>query len=89
MIEINWGLPMTLVVSPRGDTQNITTLEQAFYWLRKRWPVTDQHQVLALEYVDAAMHCLVPVDAARNAFLLAARSAGFVPKGATVQGLPA
>ncbi|WP_185959047.1 DUF982 domain-containing protein [Thalassovita litoralis] len=80
---------MTLVVSPRGDTQNITTLEQAFYWLRKRWPVTDQHHVRALEYIDAAMHCLVPVTSARNAFLLAAHSAGFNPDTTIDRGLPA
>lgn len=36
MIEINWGDPITLVVSPRGATKNFSTIEQAQYWLRKR-----------------------------------------------------
>ncbi|WP_306737047.1 DUF982 domain-containing protein [Marimonas arenosa] len=70
---------MTLVVSPQGDTQEIGTIEQAFFWLRKRWPVTDHNRDLALEYVDAAMHCLVTVGAARKAFHSAAKTAGFMP----------
>lgn len=81
MIEINWGNPMTFVVSPEGDTQKISTIEQASYWLRKKWPVTDQKRDLALHRLDAAMHCLVTVEDARNAFLSAARSAGFMPGG--------
>ncbi|WP_212524187.1 DUF982 domain-containing protein [Actibacterium sp. MT2.3-13A] len=70
---------MTLVVSPQGETQKIGTIEQAFYWLRKKWPVTDHDRDLALDYVDAAMHCLVTVGTARNAFLSAAKTAGFMP----------
>lgn len=72
---------MTFVVSPEGDTQKISTIEQASYWLRKKWPVTDHNRDLALEQIDAAMHCLVTVRDARRAFLSAARSAGFVPGG--------
>jgi hypothetical protein len=68
---------MTLFMSPEGDTQKITTIEQAHYWLRKRWPVTDNKRDLALKQIDAAMNCLVPVGAARNAFRSAAKSAGF------------
>lgn len=78
LIEINWGNPMTLVVSPHGDTQKISTIEQALYWLRKKWPVTDQKRDIAIDYVDAAMHCLVTVGVARKAFLAAAKTAGFM-----------
>lgn len=39
MIEINWGKPMTFVVSPTGDTTKFTTIEQAYYWIREKWPV--------------------------------------------------
>mgnify|MGYP000631003265 CR=1 FL=1 len=70
---------MTLVVSPQGDTQNITTIEQALYWLRKKWPVTDRNRDLALDYIDAAMHCLVTVGSARKSFLSAAETAGLLP----------
>ena len=70
---------MTLVVSPKGDTQKISTIEQAVYWLRKKWPVTDHNRDLALNHIDGAMHCLVSVGSARNAFLSAAKTAGFMP----------
>ena len=85
LIEINWGNPMTLVVSPHGDTQKIVTIEQALYWLRKRWPVADQNRDLAIDYVDAAMHCLVTVGAARKAFVSAAKTAGFKPSDDTIE----
>jgi len=78
-MEINWGNPMTFVVSSQGDTQKINTIEQARYWLRKKWPVTDRNRDLALDYIDAAMHCLVTVGSARKAFLSAAKTAGFMP----------
>lgn len=80
MIEINWGDPITLVVSPRGATKNFSTIEQAQYWLRKRWPVADLKRECALEQIDAAMHCLAPVGAARKAFIAAAETAGFMPE---------
>jgi hypothetical protein len=70
---------MILVVSPHGDTQKIGTIEQALYWLRKKWPVVDHNRYLAIDYVDAAMHCLVTVEVARKAFLAAAQTAGFIP----------
>lgn len=79
MIEINWGHPMTVVVSPNGNTQKISTIEQACYWLRKKWPVSDRKRDFALDQIDAAMHCLVPVGTARKAFISAARTAGFMP----------
>lgn len=79
MIDINWGNPTTLVVSSQGHTQKITTIEQAFYWLRKKWPVTDHNRDIALDYIDAAMNCLVTVGTARKAFLSAAKSAGLMP----------
>lgn len=77
MIEINWGKPFSLVVSPQGDVQTFSTIEQARYWLRRKWPVTDAAQSRALTQIEAAMHCLTTVGAARRAFLVAARSAGF------------
>ena len=77
MIEIHWGRPMTLVVSDSGETQEFTTIEQVSYWLRKKWPVADLTRSVAIEYVDAAMHCLATVEAARQAFIRAARTAGF------------
>jgi len=80
LIELHWGHPISLVISPQGDTKQISTIEQALYWLRKKWPVTDDKRDLALDRVDAAMHCLATVGAARGAFLSAARSAGFVPR---------
>ena len=79
MIEVNWGRPLSLIVSPQGDIQTFSTIEQARYWLRRKWPVTDAAQRRALEQTEAAMHCLVPVGSARRAFLSAARSAGFPP----------
>ncbi len=79
LIELHWGHPITLTVSPQGDTKRISTIEQAFYWLRKKWPVSDDKRDLALDRLDAAMHCLTTVDAARGAFLSAATTAGLVP----------
>lgn len=76
-MEINWGNPMTFVVSPEGKTKKFTTIEQACYWLREKWPVADQKRDFALAQIDAAMNCLVTVRAARNSFLMAAKSAGF------------
>lgn len=77
MIEINWGKPITLVVSPTGDTKKFTTIEQASYWLRKKWPVADQNRDIALSRIDAAMHCMATVGGARKAFVRAANTAGF------------
>lgn len=79
MIEIIWGAPLTFVVSQDGDIQTFTTIEKAAYWLRKKWPVSDRNRDFAIEQVDAAMHCLTTVDAARKAFISAARTAGFKP----------
>lgn len=79
MMEINWGSPLTFVVSQEGDTQKFTTIEQALYWLRKKWPIADRNRDLAIEHVDAAMHCLTTVGAARSAFISAAKTAGFKP----------
>lgn len=68
---------MTLVVTPEGATKNVSTIEQARHWLRKKWPVADLKRERALEQIDAAMHCLAPVGAARDAFVAAAKTAGF------------
>nr|WP_093094472.1 DUF982 domain-containing protein [Shimia aestuarii] len=79
LIEINWGNPMTFVLSPEGGKQKFTTIEQAAYWLRNKWPVADQCRDSAIDQIDAAMSCLVSVCAARTAFISAAESAGFTP----------
>jgi hypothetical protein len=71
---------MTFVVSPEGGTQKFSTLEHALYWLRKKWPVADHDRDVALDQLDAALHCLTTVAVARKAFVAAARTAGFNPK---------
>ncbi|ULB12595.1 DUF982 domain-containing protein (plasmid) [Cereibacter azotoformans] len=80
LIEINWGPPLSLVISPDGDVQKFSTIEQVKYWLLKRWPIADDARSTALKQVDAAMNCIVPVGVARRAFAAAARSAGFIPE---------
>ncbi|WP_253944276.1 DUF982 domain-containing protein [Pseudogemmobacter hezensis] len=80
MIEINWGQPLSFVMSPDGDVQKFSTIEQVKYWLLKRWPIADEARSTALQQVEAAMDCIVPVGVARRAFVAAARSAGFVPE---------
>ncbi|MBV0893478.1 DUF982 domain-containing protein [Paracoccus sp. Z118] len=85
MIEINWGKPLSFVVSPEGDVQKFTTAEQARYWLRKKWPVADSARDRALHRVEAAMECLAPVGAARRAFISAAKTAGFMPENLMMQ----
>lgn len=81
MIEIYWGDPMSLVISPDGDVQRFSTIEQAQYWLRKKWPVADAARLHALGRLEAAMDCLGPVSEARDAFLNAVQTAGFLPQG--------
>ena len=76
MIEIHWGEPISLV-SPDGENQRFSTFEKASYWLRRKWPVADDARQRALTQVQAAMDCLIPAATARNAFVSAARSAGF------------
>ncbi|MEO3414952.1 DUF982 domain-containing protein [Roseovarius sp. CAU 1744] len=88
VIEINWGKPLTLILSPEGGSQKFTTIEQACYWLRKKWPVADHHRDLALEQIDAAMHCLTTVGAARKACIAAAKTAGFKLDHAGVRAEP-
>lgn len=77
MIEISWGKPLHLVVTQDGDSQKISTIEQAKYWLRRRWPVADEARQRALASIDAAMDCLLPVQLARRAFEDAATTAGY------------
>ena len=55
--------------------------------LRRKWPVADRNRDIALRQVDAAMECLAPVDAAKRAFVLAARSAGLRPRAETTGAL--
>lgn len=78
LIELNWGEPLSFVVSSEGDVQKFTTVEQASYWLRKKWPVADDARHKALRQLAAAQDCLVSMGSARRAFVAAARSAGFV-----------
>lgn len=77
MIEIDWGKPLHIAVTAEGDIQKFTTIEQAHYWLRRKWPVDDDARLSALQHVEAAMDCLGSVTSARHAFLLASRTAGF------------
>lgn len=85
MIEIHWGEPLSFVVSPEGEVQKFTTIEQARYWLRRKWPVTDLPRQRALDRLDSAMDCLIPVGSARRAFIAAAKSAGFVAENLIAQ----
>ena len=78
MIELNWGEPLSFVVSADGDVQKFTTIEQAVYWLRRKWPVADDARSKAMRQLSAAQDCLVSMGSARRAFVAAARSAGFV-----------
>lgn len=80
MIEIYWGNPLSFVTSPDGAVQKFSTIEQAQYWLRSKWPVADDARHRALNEIDRAMQCLSSVGKARRAFISAARSAGFVPE---------
>lgn len=68
---------MTLVVSPCGETQKVSTIEQALFWLCNTWPVSDRKRDIAIDHAYAAMHCLITVREARTAFLAAAKTAGF------------
>lgn len=77
MIEIYWGKPLHFVVTTDGDIQEFSTIEQAQYWLRKKWPVQDTARQAALARISAAMDCLDSVENARHAFIAAAKSAGF------------
>lgn len=80
MIEINWGKPLSFVMSPDGDVQKFSTIEQVKYWLVRKWPIADDAHAIALQQVNAAMDCIIPVGIARRAFAAAAKSAGFVPE---------
>ena len=79
LLEVQWGKPMTFIVSQDGDAQTFTTPEQARYWLQRKWPVTDGARLRALRQVEAAMDCVASIGSARRAFLAAAKSAGFSP----------
>ncbi|CUI00463.1 DUF982 domain-containing protein [Leisingera aquaemixtae] len=68
---------MTIFLPSEGRTRKITTIEQAHFWLQKAWPVSDRNRDVAIEKIDAAMDCLAPVGAARDAFLSAVNTAGF------------
>lgn len=78
MMEVNWGHPVKMLMPRDGmvAVQNFTTLEQVQHWLTRKWPVQDAARDHALSRVEAAMDCLLPVSAARKAFMDAAESAG-------------
>ncbi|WP_172330041.1 DUF982 domain-containing protein [Mangrovicoccus sp. HB161399] len=76
-MDIYWGDPMLLALSPDGDRIRISTIEQAQYWLRRKWPVSDDARQRALGRLDEAAECMCSVGSARSAFLSAARTAGF------------
>lgn len=77
MIEIIWGKPLTIVAAESGDFHKISTIEQAKYWLLKRWPVVDEARERALSVINLAMECMAPVQMARAAFAAAAQSAEY------------
>lgn len=77
MIEIYWGEPVSLI-SPDGEEQRFSTFETARYWLRRKWPVSDDASQHTLAQVEAAMDCLIPASVARKSFVDAALDAGFV-----------
>lgn len=77
MIEIYWGNPLHFVVTTEGDTQKFSTIEQARFWLRRKWPVADDARDIALARIQDAMDCLGSVGTARHAFIQAATAAGF------------
>ncbi|MEI4473594.1 DUF982 domain-containing protein [Frigidibacter sp. MR17.24] len=79
MMEVQWGVPVTLRQPQDGAIERFSTIEKARYWLRRKWPVADGARQVALARVETAMACLGPVEDARRAFCLAALSAGFVP----------
>ena len=85
IMEIHWGTPLSFVISSAGEVQKFSKIEQARYWLRRRWPVSNTAQHHALEQLDAALHCLVSVGSARRAFIAAAKAAGFVPETSIAQ----
>lgn len=80
MVEIYWGKPLHFIVTIDGDIQKFSTIEQAQYWLRKKWPVQDNARQTALARISAAMDCLDSVENARHAFIAAAQTAGFKPE---------
>lgn len=80
MIEIQWGQPMTLIGPQDGTVERFSTIEKARHWLKRKWPIADVARDTALDRIEAAMDCLSPVEDAHQAFLIAARSAGYRPE---------
>lgn len=80
LIEIYWGEPVSLI-SPDGEEQRFSTFETARYWLRRKWPISDDASQHTLTQVEAAMDCLIPASVARKSFVEAALKAGFLAAG--------
>ncbi|TMV36106.1 DUF982 domain-containing protein [Thioclava sp. BHET1] len=78
-MELNWGHPMMLSASKEDEILRVSTIEQAHYYLKRKWPTADDARDFALSQIEAAMNCLVSVSSARRAFLSAADSAGYSP----------
>lgn len=76
MFEINWGQPLVITATTESGIQKISTIEQARYMLRRKWPVDDTARSQAIHAINSAMECMGSVDHARAAFLAAAQSAG-------------
>ena len=83
MIEIQWGVPITLYPAHNGVAERFSTIEKARHWLRRNWRIADDARQAALEKIDSAMDCMSPVKEARSAFVAAALSAGFAPDRAS------
>ena len=78
MIEIIWGKPLQLVTQT-GETKTLSTIEQAKYLLKNKWPdgVESASRDIALAKIQDAMECLGSVGCARRAFISAAKRAGY------------
>lgn len=79
MIEVQWGIPISLRQTQNGEIERFSTIEKVRYWLRRKWPTADGARQIALNKVDSAMECMSSVEEARRAFCAAALSAGFIP----------
>ena len=79
MMDIPWGEPFALIDTKGDSVARVGTIETAYHWLRRKWPTSDATQRKALARIEDAMECMGSVAEARQAFIVAARSAGFIP----------
>ena len=78
MMDIPWGEPFALIDTNGHSVARVGTIETAHHWLRRKWPTSDATHRKALDRIEDAMDCMGSVVEARQAFIVAARSAGFV-----------